>query len=72
MTAPARLRAIDWRDPHLGPGLAQARAIVLNPALCAARPGRCLIAWAALASARGDTGLQRRLAARQAAQGGSA
>lgn len=62
---------IDWRHPQLGPGLAQARAILADPARAAAAPGLRTIAWAALHSARGDTGFQRRMAARRAAAGGT-
>jgi hypothetical protein len=68
---PTSPRLIDWRSPHLGPSLAQARATVTDPARCAANPGLCVIAWAALHSARGDTGFQRRLIAMRSAEGGA-
>jgi hypothetical protein len=55
-------------DPNIAPGLAQARRIVTDPALCAARPTLCIVAWAALrAHLRGDRGFQARLNARAAA-----
>jgi len=69
MPAAPAPRPIDWRSPWLGPGLAQARATVTDPAFCVEHPGRCVIAWAALHSARGDTGFQRRLAALRRASG---